>query len=131
MKPLRIVAGSVVTIVLLVSSGHAERVGATQTWVDDARPLAYRIEGGLDEFQATGEVCDLMKSFVVEGGGVTIKFTPKSNRKGRYSYSGKVDGAEVEGRGTYIVEYDDLVAIKIVASEFFYRLERAPGACWG
>jgi hypothetical protein len=129
MKPLRVVAGSIVAIALLVSSGHAERVGPTDTWVDDARPLAYRIEGGLKEFQATGEICNLMQSFVVKGDGVTIKFIPKSN--GRYEYSGKVGGVDVEGRGTYVVEYDDHSAIKLVATEFFYMLKRAPGACQG
>ncbi len=37
MKPLSIVAGSIVTIVLLVSSGRAERVGITEAWVDAVR----------------------------------------------------------------------------------------------
>ena len=138
MKPLRILAGSIVTITLLVSSGRAERVGLTGTWVDAARPLAYRIAGGSNEFRATGEICNLMHSFVVESGDVKIKFTPQSNRKGRYEYSGKIDGVDVDGRGTYFVEYRDRVAIGIVATrldaeeetEFFYRLTRAPGACW-
>lgn len=137
MKPPSIVAGSIVTIVLLVSSGRAERVGLTQAWVDDTRPLAYRIEGGSNEFRASGEICNLMQSFVVESGDVTIKFIPKSSRKGRYDYSGKVDGVEVDGRGTYEVQYENLIAIGIVATsasereetEFFYRLKPAPGAC--
>ena len=137
MKPLSIVAGSIVTIVLLVSSGRAEHVGITQTWVAETRPLAYRIAGGSNEFHATGEICNLMQSFVVESGDVRIKFTPKSIRKGRYDYSGKVDGVEVDGRGTYVVQYENLIAIGIVATssgepeetEFFYRLKHAPGAC--
>jgi hypothetical protein len=137
MKPLSIVAGSIVTIVLLVSSGRAEHVGINQTWVAVTRPLAYRIEGGSNEFRASGEICNLMQSFVVESGGVKIKFTPKSKSQGRYDYSGKIDGVEVDGRGTYVVEYKDLIAIGIVATssgepektEFFYRLKHAPGAC--
>ena len=137
MKPLNIIAGSIVTIGLLVSSGNAERVGPTETWVEDTRPLAYRIEGGSNEFRASGEICDLTQSFAVESRDVKIKFVPKSNRKGRYDYSGKVDGVEVAGRGTYVVEYQNIIAIGIVATnadasektEFFYRLKHAPGAC--
>jgi hypothetical protein len=136
MKPLRVLAGSVATIVLLVSSGHAERVGPTDTWVDITRPLPYRIEGGSKEFQAAGEICSLMKTFVVEGDGVTVKFTPKSNRRGRYYDSRKVDGVEVLGRGTYEVQYDGRLAIGIVATDSgsgeetgTYRLKHVPGAC--
>jgi hypothetical protein len=136
MKPLRIVAGSIVMIVLLVSSVRAERVGLTQTWVDNTRPLAYRIDGGSKEFHATGEICDLMQSFVLEGGGVKVKFSPKSSRRGRYAYSGKVGGIDVEGRGTYEVQYDGRIAIGIVATSpsaregtETYRLTQMPGAC--
>jgi hypothetical protein len=138
MKSLRIVAGSIVSIALLVSSGRAERVGITQTWVDNVRPLAYRIEGGSHEFRATGEICSLMQSFVVAGGGVKVKFTPKSSRRGRYDYSGKVGGVEVGGRGTYEVQYDGRFAFGIVATSSdagekteFYRLEQVQGACRG
>jgi hypothetical protein len=136
MKPLRVLVGSAATIVLLVSSGRAERVGPTDTWVDLTRPLPYHIEGGSKEFHATGEICSLMKSFVVEGSGVAVKFTPNSNRRGRYSLSRKVDGAEVEGRGTYEVQYDGRIAIGIVATgsdsgeeTANYRLKQVPGAC--
>lgn len=136
MKPLRVLAGSVATIVLLVSSGHAERVGPTDTWVDFTEPLPYLIEGGSKEFQAAGEICSLMQVFVVEGDGVTVKFTPKSNRRGRYSYSRKAGGAEVVGRGTYEVQYDGRIAIGIVATGSdageetgTYRLKPVPGAC--
>ena len=138
MTALRVLAGSIITIALLVSSGRAERVGLTQTWVDNPRPLAYRIEGGSDEFLATGEICSLMQSFVVEGGGVTVRFTPKSSRRGRYAYSGKVDGATVNGRGTYEVQYDGRIAFGIVAASAeapedmeFYRLEQVRSACRG
>jgi hypothetical protein len=136
MKPLRIVAGSIVTIVLLVSGVHAQRVGLTETWVDGTRPLTYRIEGGSEKFPVIGEICDLMQPFAVEGGGVTVKFSPKSNRKGSYVYSGKVDGIDVNGRGTYEVQYDGRLAIGIVVTGpnaregmATYRLKPAPGAC--
>lgn len=138
MKSLRVVAGSIVAIALLVSSGRAERVGLTQTWVDNVRPLAYRIEGGSDEFRASGEICSLMQSFVVAGDGIKVKFTPKSNRRGRYDYSGRVGGADVGGRGTYEVQYDGRIAFGIVTTSLdagekreFYRLEQVQGACRG
>jgi len=138
MTLLRVIAGSIVTIALLVSSGRAERIGITETWVDVTRPLAYRIEGGSDEFLATGEICSLMHTFVVAGGGVTVRFTPKSNRRGRYDYSGKVDGVAVKRRGTYEVQYDGRIAFGIVAASLdaqeeteFYRLQQVPGACRG
>jgi hypothetical protein len=138
MKSLRVIAGSIVTIVLLVSSGHAQRVGLSETWVDSTRPFAYRIEGGSEKFHATGKICDLTRSFVLEGGGVRVKFTPKSNLRGRYAYSGKIDGVVVDGRGTYEVQYDGLIAIGIVAASLdapkeseVYRLEQVRGDCEG
>ena len=138
MKSLRVVASSIVTLAVLVSSGRAERVGLTQTWVDNVRPLAYRIEGGSDEFRASGEICSLMQSFVVAGGGVKVKFTPKSSRRGRYDYSGNVGGVDVDGRGTYEVQYDGRIAFGIVTTSLdarekteFYRLEQVQGACRG
>ena len=77
-------------------SAHADAVTlAACAWVDVARPFPYRIEGGSNEFAASGEICDLMKSFVLEGASVEVKFIPKSTRKRRYTYAGKVDGAEV------------------------------------
>jgi len=130
MKPLRIISGSLITI-MLVSSGRAERVGLTQTWVDNTRPLAYRIEGGSDEFHAAGEVCSLMRTFVIEGNGVRVKFTPNSSRRGRYDYSRKLDGVESGGRGTYEVQYDGRIAIGIVTGKETYRLKETPGACRG
>jgi hypothetical protein len=124
MNPLRIAAGSIITILSLSSSGRAERVGLTQTWVDVTRPLAYRIEGGSDEFHAAGEICSLMQSFVVEGGGVTVKFSPKSTRGGSYAYSGKGGGS-----GIYLVQYDGRIPFRIVAGTETYRLTQTPGAC--
>ena len=122
MTSLRVIAGSIFTIALSVSSGRAERVGLTQIWVDIPRPLAYRIEGGSGEFLATGEICSLMQSFVVAGGG--------------YDYSGKVDGVAVKRRGTYEVQYDGRIAFGIVAASLdlqaeteFYKLEHVRGAC--
>jgi len=76
--------------------------------------------------------------FVLEARAVTIKFIPKSNRKGRYVYSGKVDGVGVDGRGTYEVQYDGRTAIGLVATGAderaateTYRLTQMPGACTG
>lgn len=136
MKPLRMLAGSIAVAALLVSSGRAERVGLTQTWVDDTKPLPYRIEGGSDEFHATGEICSLMRVFVVKGGGVTVRFSPQSTLRGRYTYSRKVEGADVERRGVYEVQYDGRFAIGIVASDssapegtVIFRLKPLPGAC--
>jgi hypothetical protein len=136
MKPLRVFTGSIALMVLLVAGGRAERVGLTQTWVDNSRPLAYRIEGGSNEFHATGEICSLMKTFVVEGGGVTVKFMPRSTRRGRYEYSRKVEGVDVVEQGNYEVQYDGAWAIGIVATGVdageetgTYRLKLFPGAC--
>jgi len=129
MKPLRVIAGSVVTIALLVSGSRAEQVGPAETWVDSTRPMAYRIEGGSKDLFATGEICSLMKAFVAEGEGVTLKFTPKTTRRGRYSISRKVSGVEVDGRGDYEVQYDGPMAIGIVAGTGTFRLKRVPGGC--
>lgn len=129
MQPLRTVAVSIAISMLLVPGGRAERVGLTDTWVENTRPVAYRIEGGSAGYFATGEICSLMKSFVVEGGGVTVKFTPKTTRRGRYVYSGNADGVDVEGRGAYEVQFDGQLAIGIVAGPGTYRLKPVAGVC--
>ena len=79
------------------------------------RKRAYSISGGADEFQGSGEACDLEELFVVEGSGVTVRFVPASAQGGRYSYSGSMSGFAVWGNGTYTVNYQDEVAVSISA----------------
>lgn len=67
---------------------------------------AYRIEGGAGEFHGTGTACDLAEPFQISGSGVTVKFTPSSDRAGTYEYQGSMSGFAVKGHGTYTVNYD-------------------------
>jgi hypothetical protein len=63
-------------------------------------------EGGADEFRGTGHVCDLTQPFRVSGSGVTVSFTPTSDRAGSYSYEGSMSGFGVQGKGRYSVDYN-------------------------
>jgi len=66
----------------------------------------FQIEGGADEFRGTGHVCDLTQPFRVSGSGVTVSFTPTSDRAGSYSYEGSMSGFGVQGKGRYSVDYN-------------------------
>jgi len=65
------------------------------------RPPAYKADGGADDFHGTGVICDLTKPFVISGGGVTVRFTPKGDGAGDYDYDGSLEGFAVFGKGTF------------------------------
>ncbi len=61
-------------------------------------------------------MCDLEKTFFVEGGGNTVRFEPESGRGGRYSYSGNMSGFHVFGHGTYQVKFNGDQPVGILAT---------------
>lgn len=79
----------------------------------------YLIEGGADEFHATGVACDFSKPFIVDtpddNGVITVKFTPTSATGGTYSYSGKLKGFMAWGKGSYTVTYNGDVPVHLTA----------------
>jgi hypothetical protein len=75
----------------------------------------FQIEGGADEFRGSGHVCDLTKPFRVSGSGVTVTFTPTTDRSGSYDYKGSMSGFAVHGRGRYNVDYAGEVPTRIRA----------------
>ena len=74
---------------------------------------AFTAVGGLDDFHGTGVICDIAKTFTIEGGGNVVTFEPTSEKGGNYSYKGTMQGFGVFGKGTYTVTYrgDDPVGI--------------------
>ncbi len=99
----------------LTFEARSRRGIATAELAFNTNAAAYRAEGGADEFQGTGVVCDLAEQFFIEGSGVTVRFEPESPVGGRYSYSGKMSGFEVFGHGVYTVNFRDDVAVSISA----------------
>lgn len=91
-------------------------VGRATLEFDTKTLRAYHMEGGAGDFHGVGQVCDLEKSFVVEGGGNTVRFEPGSRDGGKYTYSGNMSGFGVHGYGTYRVKYADDVAVSITAT---------------
>jgi hypothetical protein len=91
-------------------------VGRATLEFDTKTLRAYHMEGGAGDFHGMGQVCDLEKSFVVEGGGNTVRFEPGSRDGGKYTYSGSMSGFGVHGYGTYQVKYADDVAVSITAT---------------
>jgi hypothetical protein len=47
---------------------------------------SYQIVGGLDDFQTSTKVCDIMKPFTLTGGGFTNKFS--GGLSGTYNFTG-------------------------------------------
>ncbi len=59
---------------------------------------AYRIVGGLDDFQTNTAVCDIMKPFTLTGGGITLQAS--GGLSGTYTYTGVFNA---QGTGTYTI----------------------------
>lgn len=70
---------------------------------------AYRIVGGLDYFQVDQVVCDITRTFRLQGSGITMRFHPNldDRMKGTYEYSGSFAGVKAKGSGTYVVKADE------------------------
>ena len=62
---------------------------------------AFRIAGGLDDWQTNTVVCDIMKPFTLTGGGFTMKFS--GGLSGTYSYTGPFNA---QGTGTYVIAFE-------------------------
>lgn len=69
--------------------------------------LAFIAEGGLDDFQGTGTICDFSQPFEISGRGVVNKFVPTSPTTGTYSYTGNLGGFTVFGSGTYTATFTE------------------------
>ncbi len=80
--------GKSATITLTATS---RRGRATLDLTANTGGAAYRIVGGLDDWQTDTSVCDIMKPFTLTGGGFTLNFS--GGLSGTYSYSGGPFGA--------------------------------------
>jgi len=80
------------------------RRGADQASLDINTNVAaaYRIVGGLDDFQTNTAVCDIMKPFTLTGGGITMQVS--GGLSGTYSYTGPFNA---NGTGTYTISLPD------------------------
>jgi hypothetical protein len=63
---------------------------------------AYRIVGGLDDWQTNSTVCDIMKPFALTGGGFTMQLS--GGLSGTYTYTGPFNA---QGTGTYTISLPD------------------------
>ena len=62
------------------------------------KPAAFQIVGGLDDFQTSTKVCDILQPFTLTGGGFKNEFS--GGLAGTYSYTGPFQS---QGSGTYII----------------------------
>ena len=92
------------------------RRGADKMDLDLDTLAAYQAEGGLQDFHGTGRICDLAKTFTIEGGGNVVTFEPTSEKGGNYHYAGNMMGFGVFGKGTYTVTYQGDTPVGIVAT---------------
>jgi hypothetical protein len=63
------------------------------------KPAAFQIVGGLDDWQTSTKVCDILKPFTLTGGGFRNEFS--GGLAGTYSYTGPF---QAQGSGTYIID---------------------------
>ena len=73
--------------------------------VPPPKPVAYKVEGGADDWHGKGVVCDFTRPFQLKGGGLTVYFTPTSKDGGTYKYDGHLSGFGVRGGEAYSVEW--------------------------
>ena len=62
------------------------------------KPAAFQIVGGLDDFQTSTKVCDILRPFTLTGGGFKNEFS--GGLAGTYSFTGPFQS---EGSGTYSI----------------------------
>ena len=62
------------------------------------KPAAFQIVGGLDDWQTSTKVCDILQPFKLTGGGFTMQLS--GGMAGTYSYSGPYAAS---GTGTYTI----------------------------
>lgn len=77
-------------------------VGKRSITLDTAVPAAFHIVGGLDDFQADQDVCDVLAPFTLTGGGFTLSFS--GGLTGTYTYTGPF---AAQGNGTYEIRLAD------------------------
>jgi len=63
---------------------------------------SYQIVGGLDDWQTSTAVCDIMKPFTLTGGGFTMELS--GGLSGTYTYTGPFNA---NGTGTYTISLPD------------------------
>lgn len=96
---------------------RSRRGSAVQQFFLKTVDACYSIEGGGGEFKGTGETCDLTQPFRVEGNAdIVVDFSPTDANGGTYSYTGRIMGAKLSGKGTYKVQYNGEVPIGITGS---------------
>ncbi len=66
------------------------------------KPAAFQIVGGLDDWQTSTKVCDILKPFELTAGGFSMKLS--GGLTGTYSYTGPFDA---RGTGTYTISLPD------------------------
>ena len=76
-------------------------------------PVAYKVEGGADDWHGIGIVCDFEEPFLLKGGGLVVQFTPTSKDGGTYTYNGQLGGFRVYGGEAYSVEWSGAVPVKM------------------
>ena len=62
------------------------------------KPAAFQIVGGLDDWQTSTKVCDILQPFTLTGGGFTMNVS--GGLSGTYNYSGPF---AAKGTGTYTI----------------------------
>ncbi|OGT27453.1 MAG: hypothetical protein A2Z17_01820 [Gammaproteobacteria bacterium RBG_16_66_13] len=92
-------SGKTATITLTATS---RRGRATLEVNASTGVAAYRIVGGLDDWQTNTAVCDIMKPFTLTGGGFTMQVS--GGLSGTYDYTGPFDA---HGTGTYPISLPD------------------------
>jgi hypothetical protein len=79
-------------------------VGKAVVNLDTKGTPAFNASGGAGEWVASGTICNLKESFVLEGSGLTTTGTPTDASGGTYTLTGNAGGAAWDGSGTYTVE---------------------------
>jgi hypothetical protein len=84
------------------SPGYREKSNRLKEIGRDCKKAAFQIVGGLDDWQTSTKVCDIMEPFTLTGGGFKNQFS--GGLSGTYSYTGPFN---THGSGTYTISLPD------------------------
>ena len=84
------------------SPGFRERSTRLREIGSKCKKAAFQIVGGLDDWQTSTKVCDIMQPFKLTGGGFTMQLS--GGLTGTYTYSGPYAAS---GTGTYSISLPD------------------------
>lgn len=88
-----------------ITSGAAGADAASLLTIETRCAVAFTVAGNVDDLRFADKVCDAATAFTVKTSpNANFRFTPSSETRGTYAYSGQAGGGHFFGNGGYVVD---------------------------